>query len=53
MDVLERTDIYDQNRESFLKALFNNDFTSLVNERLAGYNVGVNDNYNAEKPAEE
>lgn len=61
MDVLERTDIYDSNRESFLYALFDSDFTSLVNERLAGYNVEVNDNsvkrYKAEnaveKPAEE
>ncbi len=37
--------------------MFDNDFTSLVNERLAGYNVGVNDNsvkrYNAEKAVEE
>ncbi len=53
MDVLERTDIYDQNRDTFLMALLDSDFSKLVNERLAGYNVGVNDKYNAEKPAEE
>ncbi len=60
MDVLERTDIYDENRESFLFALFDSDFTSLVNDRLAGYSVEVNEGsvkrYKAEnaveKPAE-
>lgn len=56
MDVLERTDIYDSNRETFLKALFDNDFTSLVNERLEGYSVEVNNSsvkrYKAEKAVE-
>lgn len=61
MDVLERTDIYEQNRDSFLVALFDKDFTSLVNERLEGYSVEVNEGsvkrYKAEnaveKPSEE
>lgn len=44
MDVLERTDIYDANRDSFLFALFDSDFTSLVNNKLAGYSVEVNNN---------
>lgn len=44
MDVLERTDIYDANRDSFLFALFDSDFTKLVNDRLAGYSVEVNNN---------
>ncbi len=43
LDVLERTDIYEQNRDSFLMALFDSDFTSLVNDKLAGYSVEVNE----------
>ncbi len=43
MDVLERTDIYDQNRDTFLMALFDSDFSKLVNDKLAGYNVEVNE----------
>lgn len=43
LDVLERTDIYDSKRESFIKDLFNDDFTNLVNEKLSGYSVEVNE----------
>ena len=56
MDVLERNDVYDTNRESFLFALFDSDFTKLVNDKLAGYSVEVNDSsvkrYKAEKAVE-
>lgn len=44
LDVLERTDIYDSNREYLLNQLFDSDFTKLINEKLAGYTVSVNDN---------
>lgn len=44
LDVLERTDIYDNNRSYLLNQLFDSDFTSLINEKLAGYKVSENQN---------
>ena len=35
LDILERPEIYDENRDVFLNALFDESFTSLLNERLS------------------
>lgn len=43
LDVLERTDIYEENRTTFLTALFNDEFTSLINDKLEGINIEVNE----------
>ncbi|HIV10553.1 MAG TPA: hypothetical protein IAD28_02520, partial [Candidatus Faeciplasma avium] len=42
LDILERPEIYDENRDVFLNALFDESFTSLLNERLSGYTVEEN-----------
>ncbi len=42
MDILERNDVYDGNREAFLNSLFDSDYTALINNKLAGYSVEVN-----------
>ena len=44
LDILERDDIYEDNRETFLYALFDSDYTALINNTRADYNVVVNDN---------
>ena len=44
LDILERDDIYEDNRETFLYALFDSDYTALINNTLADYSVVVNDN---------
>lgn len=43
LDILERDDIYDDNRETFLYALFDSDYTALINDTLADYTVEVNE----------
>lgn len=43
LDVNERTDLYENNRASIISELFDKDFTKLINEKLSGYNVEVND----------
>ena len=43
LDILERTDIYEENRTTFLAALFNDEFTSLINDKLEGINIEVNE----------
>lgn len=42
LDVLERTDLYDTYRDNILYELFDNDYTKLINDRLAGYEVVEN-----------
>ena len=42
LNILERPEIYDENRDVFLNALFDESFTSLLNERLSGYTVEEN-----------
>ncbi|MCD7771617.1 MAG: hypothetical protein LUH23_05975 [Oscillospiraceae bacterium] len=53
LDILERDDLYEANRDSYLEALFDDDYTTLINERLATYEVEVNEKsikrYTAEK----
>ncbi len=44
LDVLERTEIYDENRSTFLNALFDSDYTALLNKRVQEYNIEVNNN---------
>ncbi len=43
LDVLERADIYEENREAFLSALFDADFTSLLNKKADEINFVVNE----------
>lgn len=43
LDVNERTDLYDTYRSSLISDLFDKDFTKLINDKLSGYNVEVND----------
>ncbi len=43
LDITERTDLYDDNRESIITDLFDSDFTGLINKRLSGYTVTTND----------
>ncbi|MCC8131558.1 MAG: hypothetical protein LUC38_02460 [Oscillospiraceae bacterium] len=53
LDILERDDLYEANRDSYLEALFDEDYTTLINEKLATYEVEVNENsikrYTAER----
>lgn len=42
LDVNERTDLYDSNRNTIIKDLFDDDYTKLINEELAKYTVNVN-----------
>ncbi|MCD7733479.1 MAG: hypothetical protein LUH56_08595 [Oscillospiraceae bacterium] len=53
LDILERDDLYEANRDSYLEALFDDDYTTLINEKLATYEVEVNENsikrYTAER----
>ncbi|MCD7847380.1 MAG: hypothetical protein LUG49_05065 [Oscillospiraceae bacterium] len=53
LDILERDDLYEANRDSYLAALFDEDYTTLINEKLATYEVEVNENsikrYTAER----
>ncbi len=53
LDILERDDLYEANRDSYLEALFDEDYTALINEKLATYEVEVNENsikrYTAER----
>lgn len=42
LDVLERDDLYDTYRDSILYDLFNSDYTKLINDKLAGYDVNEN-----------
>lgn len=44
LDVTEREDVYDQNRELIMQDLFDSDYTKLLNDRLAKLDVKVNDN---------
>lgn len=44
LDVRERTDLYDQYRNSIMQELFDGDFTRLINQELAKYTVNVNNN---------
>lgn len=44
LDVLERSDVYDTNRDYLLSELFDSEFTNLVNEKLSGYTVSENSN---------
>ncbi|MCD8006423.1 MAG: hypothetical protein LUF29_05545 [Oscillospiraceae bacterium] len=43
LDILERDDLYEANRDSYLEALFDEDYTTLINEKLATYEVEVNE----------
>lgn len=43
LDITERTDLYEDNRESIIRDLFDDDFTDLINKRLADSSVEVND----------
>lgn len=43
LDISERTDVYDENREFLLKELFDTDYTGLINEKLKSYTVEVNE----------
>lgn len=43
LDILERSDIYDENRDMFLQDLFDDDFTKLINNNLSNYTVDVNE----------
>ncbi|MCC8195608.1 MAG: hypothetical protein LIO49_02165 [Ruminococcus sp.] len=53
LDILERDDLYEANRDSYLEALFDDAYTTLINEKLATYEVEVNENsikrYTAER----
>lgn len=53
LDILECDDLYEANRDSYLEALFDEDYTTLINEKLATYEVEVNENsikrYTAER----
>lgn len=42
LDVSERTDLYENNRATILSELFDKDFTKLINDKLSGYNVEIN-----------
>ncbi len=43
LDILERDDLYEANRDSYLEALFDDAYTTLINEKLATYDVEVNE----------
>lgn len=43
LDILERDDLYDTNRDAILTDLFDSDYTKLINQRLSGYNVVENE----------
>lgn len=43
LDVTERTDLYDDNRDVIINDLFDDDFTDLINKRLSGYTVETNE----------
>lgn len=43
LDILERDDLYEANRDDYLEALFDDAYTTLINEKLATYEVEVND----------
>ncbi len=53
LDILERDDLYEANRDAYLEALFDDAYTTLINEKLATYEVEVNENsikrYTAER----
>ena len=53
LDILERDGLYSNYRDSILFELFDSDYTGLINQRLAGYTVNINDSavkrYKAEK----
>lgn len=42
LDILERPDVYEQNRSALLQALFDSDYTALINNRLKDYSVEIN-----------
>ena len=42
LDILEREGLYDNYRDSILTELFDKDYTTLMNQRLAGYTVTEN-----------
>ncbi|MCD7785647.1 MAG: hypothetical protein LUH18_08795 [Oscillospiraceae bacterium] len=43
LDILERDDLYEANRDAYLEALFDDAYTTLINEKLATYDVEVNE----------
>ena len=43
LDIRDRTDLYDQYRNTIMQELFDSDFTKLINTELAKYTVNVNE----------
>lgn len=43
LDILERDDIYDENRLYLLSELYDSDYTALINETLADYDIVINE----------
>ena len=44
LDILEREGLYEDYRDSILYELFDSDYTALINDRINGYDITVNNN---------
>ncbi len=43
LDILERTDIYENYRSSLIAEIYDSDYTKLINETLAKYDIDINE----------